>query len=274
MPIPILTYHSANVGGHDYASNDHVAFFQDLRLLHRMGLRIVDLRDVVKKRLGGEPDADGCVAISFDDGTDFDYFDLPHPLWGTQRSMLNIMKDFVREFGPDAQPELHATSFVIASPEARRDLDRTCLAGRNWFTDDWWPGAIASGLMSIANHSWDHVHPTLGMVAQREQKKGTFSAIDTYEDADAQIRKAMDYIMQRTEHKACRLFAYPYGECNDYLTTEYLPNFRDEHRVDAAFGTSAGGSSIPSGIWNLPRIVCGYHWKSSSDLAALLAPPG
>jgi peptidoglycan/xylan/chitin deacetylase (PgdA/CDA1 family) len=186
--------------------------------------------------------------------------------------MLNIMKDFVREFGPDAQPELHATSFVIASPEARRDLDRTCLAGRNWFTEDWWPLAIASGLMSIANHSWDHVHPTLGIVAQREQKKGTFTAIDTYEDADAQIRRATDYIMQRTEHKACPLFAYPYGECNDYLTTEYLPNFRDEHRIDAAFGTSAGGSSTPSGIWNLSRIVCGYHWKSGSDLAALLAP--
>jgi hypothetical protein len=226
----------------------------------------------MRKKLRGEPDIDGCVAMSFDDGTDFDYFDLPHPLWGTQRSMLNIMKDFVQEFGPDAQPGLHATSFVIASPEARRDLDRTCLAHRNWFTDDWWPAAIASGLMSIANHGWDHVHPTLEVVAQRDQKKGTFSAIETYEDADAQIRQATDYIMQKTEGKACRLFAYPYGESNDYLTTEYFPNFRDEHRVEAAFGATADGPSMPSGIWNLPRLVCGYHWKCSSELAALLAP--
>src|SRR6266480_4069826 len=152
MQVPVLAYHAARVSGDDYALNDHVAFFHDLRLLHRMGIRVVDLGNVVSRLHFGDLDTDGCVAITFDDGTDFDYFDLPHPVWGTQRSMFNIMKDFVREFGPDAQPDLHATSFVIASPTARKELDRTCLVGRDWYTDDWWPAAIASGLMSIANH--------------------------------------------------------------------------------------------------------------------------
>ncbi len=270
MQIPVLTYHAARIGGDDYALNHHVAFFEDLRLLHNMGLRVADLNRVVRRLRAGDSTIGGDVAITFDDGTDFDYFDLPHPTWGTQRSMLNIMKDFIKEFGANAQPDLHATSFVIASPKARRELDRTCLIGRDWYTDDWWPEAIASGLMSIANHSWDHLHPTLEVVAQRQQKKGTFGVVDTYEDADAQIRQATDYLMCKTENRASRLFAYPYGESTEYLTTEYLPNFEAEHRLEGAFTTSAAVLTASVSIWELPRFVCGQHWKCSEDLAAIL----
>ena len=47
MRVPILTYHSNNISGNDYASNDHVALAADLRLIHDRGLRIVPLARVV-----------------------------------------------------------------------------------------------------------------------------------------------------------------------------------------------------------------------------------
>jgi Polysaccharide deacetylase len=269
--VPVLTYHGANVGGNDYASNDHLAFFDDLRLLHREGFRIIRLDSIVATLRHGGRDLSGTVGISMDDGTAFDYHDLPHPLWGVQRSMLNIMKDFVDEFGPQAQPELHATSFVIASPDARRELDTHCLVGRDWYTDDWWPDAIASGLMSIANHSWDHNHPAVGVVAQRNQEKGTFSVIDTFEEADAQIRQAAEYLSRKTAGKASRLFAYPYGQFNSYLTDEYLPRFGAQNGIEAAFTVVPDMISETSGRWTLPRLVCGDAWKNSDELCALLA---
>jgi hypothetical protein len=271
MAIPVLTYHSARISGNDYESNDHVAFREDLRLLHGMGFMIAELSDIVKRlRSGAEVRRDE-IAITLDDGVDFDFLDLPHPTWGNQRSMLNIMRDFIEEFGPDAQPHMHATSFVIASPSARREIDRTCLVNRDWYTDNWWPAAIDSGLMAIANHSWDHLHPALEIVAQRGQKKGSFTAVDTYADADAQIRQATDYLMSKTGNRACPLFAYPYGEMNDYLTNDYLPKFQSEHRLLAAFTAAPPQPPQVESIWALPRFVFGHHWTSRDGLAALLA---
>jgi peptidoglycan/xylan/chitin deacetylase (PgdA/CDA1 family) len=271
MAIPILTYHSARISGNDYGSNDHVAFREDLRLLDSMGLEISELSDIVKRLRSGDDTPRGQVAITFDDGTDFDFLDLPHPTWGNQRSMLNIMRDFIEEFGPGAQPHLHATAFVIVSPAARKQIDRTCLANLDWYTDDWWAAAIDSGLMAIANHSWDHLHPSLEIVAQREQEKGSFAAIDTYADADAQIRQATDYLMYKTQNRACPLFAYPYGETNEYLTSEYFPNFESEHCLQAAFTAAPELPPKVESIWALPRLVFGHHWTSRDGLAAILA---
>lgn len=271
MKIPVLTYHSARVDGNDYETNDHVAFAHDLRLLHGLGLKVGILAEIVKQLGAGDASIADRVAISFDDGTDFDYRDLPHPKWGWQRSMFNIMQDFRSEFGPDAQPDLHATSFVVVSPEARQQMDKTCLAGRNWYSDDWWAPAAASGLMAVANHSWDHTHPTLTVVAQQDQKKGRFDVIDNYTDADAQIRQATEFLAKRTGNQACRLFAYPYGQYSDYLVREYLPKFMDEHQLDAAFTTVPDLLSESHNIWKLPRLVCGEHWKCSDDLATILS---
>ena len=47
MRVPVLTYHSNNVGGNDYANNDHVALAADLRRIRALGLRIVPLSLVV-----------------------------------------------------------------------------------------------------------------------------------------------------------------------------------------------------------------------------------
>ena len=271
MRLPVLTYHSAYISGQDYASNDHVAFHQDLRLVHRLGLRIVSLDAIVDKLRNGTDDLTGYVAFTMDDGTNFDYYDLPHPSWGVQRSMLNILKDFVAEFGADAQAELHATSFVIVSPGARRELDQTCLINRDWYTDEWWVEAISSGLMGIANHSWDHNHDSLRTVAQQHQNKGTFLNIGDYVDADAQIRRASDFLAAKTRGGASRLFAYPYGEVSDYLAQNYLPNHVGEHKLKAAFGTQQRTAASSNGIWCLPRLVFRDDWHSPDQLADILA---
>lgn len=268
--VPILTYHSAHISGNEYSSNDHVAFHHDIRLIHALGQRIISLDSLVDRILARDADLEGLVALTMDDATNFDYYDLPHPTWGAQRSMLNIMKDFVEEFGVTAQPNLHATSFVIASPDARRELDRTCLIDRNWYTDEWWLDAIDSGLMAIGNHSWDHNHPSLTTAAQSDQARGTFLNVDNYADADAQIRRASEFLANKTDGRASQLFAYPFGEVNGYLANSYLPKYRTEHKLRAAFATRQGPIVSQNAIWTLPRLVFRDDWSNPEELEAIL----
>lgn len=269
MRVPVLTYHSNNVSGNDYASNDHVALASDLRLIHRAGLRVVPLAQVVDVVLGDAPESsvEQAVALSFDDGSWFDWHDIDHPTCGPQRGFAGILHDFVAEAGVSAQ----ATSFVIASPDARTILDRTCLVGCGWWNDDWWREAQREGVIAIESHSWDHNHHTLPVTAQREQRKGTFRTIDSYSDADAEIRQASDWLDAHLAPHRTSLFAYPYGESNDYLVRDYLPRFQPEHRLRAAFGTEPQPIESNSDRWLLPRYVCGQHWSHSSDLERLLA---
>lgn len=268
MRVPVLTYHSNNISGNDYASNDHVALAEDLRLIHRKGLRIVPLARVVEVLLGEIPESEvaDAVAVSFDDGSWFDWHDLEHPSCGPQRGFAGILRDFVAETAAPA----HATSFLIVSPEARSTLDRTCLAGRGWWGDDWWGAAQREGLFAIESHSWDHNHHTLPVTAQRDQRKGTFHAIDSYADADAEIRQSVDWLDAFLAPHRASLFAYPYGESNDYLVREYLPRFTHEHRLRAAFDTEPGPVHAASERWRLPRYVCGQHWASPEDLVRVL----
>ncbi|MEO7757008.1 MAG: polysaccharide deacetylase family protein [Dokdonella sp.] len=268
MRVPVLTYHSNNISGNDYASNDHVALAQDLRLIHRHGLRIVPLARVVDVLLGETSPAtlERAIALSFDDGSWFDWHDIDHPGFGMQRSLAGVLRDFTAETGVC----VHATSFVIVSPDARSTLDDTCLAGRGWWTDDWWPAAQAEGLIAIESHSWDHNHHTLAVTAQREQRKGTFRTIDSHADADAEIRQASDWLDARLAPHRTSLFAYPYGDSNAYLVEEYLPRFAHEHRLRAAFSTEPAPVDTSSHRWQLPRYVCGQHWRSTDDLVRIL----
>ncbi len=269
MRVPVLTYHSNNVSGTDYARNDHVALAEDLRLIQRRGLRIVPLGRVVDVLLGEAAPStlDNAVGLSFDDGSWFDWHDLDHPTCGVQRGFAGILRDFAAETGA----EVHATSFVIVSPAARATLDRTCLIGRGWWGDDWWQAAQHEGLLAIESHSWDHNHHTLPDTAQREQRKGTFRTIETHAQADAEIRQAADWLDAHLAPHRASLFAYPYGESNDYLLEDYLPRFVHEHRLRAAFGTEAGPVHRASNRWYLPRYVCGLHWRSPDELARVLA---
>jgi peptidoglycan/xylan/chitin deacetylase (PgdA/CDA1 family) len=268
MRVPVLTYHSNNVAGNGYADNDHIALATDLRLIARLGLRIVPLATVVDVLLGEAPASavEQAVALSFDDGSWFDWHDIDHPAWGPQRGFAGVLRDFAAETGADA----HATSFVIVSPDARATLDRTCLAGRGWWDDAWWRPAQDEGLIAIESHSWDHNHDTLPS-STSAPRRGTFRTIDGWTDADAQIRRAADWLDRRLAPKRASLFAYPYGESNEYLLREYLPRHASEHRLRAAFGTSAEPVTRASARWNLPRCVCGQHWRSPGELERLLA---
>lgn len=274
--IPILTYHALRIESRDYHLNDHIALREDLRLLTALGWRIIPALEVV--RLLTEPSAawpEKCVAITLDDGTNFDYEDLLHPQFGQQRGMLNILRDFAADF-PGAQADLHATSFVIASKAARETMDRCCIVGRGWMSDHWWQPAVASGLMHIANHSWDHCHDSLAQIAQREQRKGTFVGIDNQSDADAQIKAAAAAIAKVAPNPGVELFAYPYGHANPYLLDQYLPQQAESASpfVQAAFSTEPGPVMRTSGRWWIPRYVCGHHWKSPEQLQAILREAG
>ena len=267
--VPVLTYHGLFAPGWDYHENDHVALEQDLALFGRMGLKVVPL-SVLAAHLFGKPDVrleqGRFVALSFDDGPDFDYLDYQHPDWGYLRSFRNLLLDQATLGWDGGIPR--ATSFVIASPQARAELDRSCIAGRNQWRDDWWREAADEGVLEIANHSWDHTHETLQSLAVNPEHRGVFDRIREFDSADAEILEAEKYIRKITGKRSVPLFAYPYGESNDFLVNEYFPARSEWFR--AAFTTSGEHLNKGSRRWELPRYVCGEHWKSPEDLIKIL----
>ena len=270
MRVPVLTYHGNNIDGNDYMGNDHVAFAADLRLIDDLGLRIVPLQRVVDALLGRhDEDLHNCVALTCDDGTDFDFVDINHPTDGMQRSLYNCLRDFRDLRGTDAQPDLHLTSFVIADPAARQLMDETCMVGRGWMNDGWWREVEASGLIAIENHSWDHNHPCLPSPGPLGLKRGDFHAITTAEQADFEITQAQDFIEAQIGRRP-RLFCHPFGHLNAYLHGEWLPHCGPKIGLDAAFGDGAMPVQEKSDRWNLPRYICGWHWKTPDELRALI----
>ncbi|MEP6483101.1 MAG: polysaccharide deacetylase family protein [Rudaea sp.] len=271
MRVPVLTYHAVNIAGNDYATNDHVAFAHDLRLIAAMGWRVVPLTWVVDALLGSNHrDLDKCVALSCDDGSAFDFFDLDHPEHGPQRSLFNCMNDFAAEFGTPSTSNLHLTCFVIASKAARDHIDRECLVGRDWMNDRWWLTALESGRIGIENHSFDHNHDAIPLPGIGSMQRGSFFTVDNKERADAEIGEAARLIDERIHPHRTTLFCYPYGNVSDYLSTEYFPRFGSSHHVRAAFGDGAKPITQTSNRWNLPRYICGWHWKSPEQLEAIL----
>jgi hypothetical protein len=271
MRIPVLTYHALNIAGNDYASNDHVAFAADLRLIDDLGLRIVPLHWVVDGLLGqGERALEGCVALTSDDGSVLDFHDVEHPTHGPQRSLYNALLDFARERGDQVQPDLHLTCFVIASAEAREHLDRNCLDGRGWMSDRWWRQALATGRIAIENHSWDHNHAAIPLPGIGGMQRGSFHPVDNRERADAEIAAAAHAIDAVIAPQRTSLFCYPFSQTNDYLCREYFAQYETVHGMRAAFGDGATPVTPSSDRWNLPRYICGHHWKSPDQLRAIL----
>ncbi len=272
MRVPILTYHAVNIAGNDYADNDHVAFATDLRLIDDLGLRVVPLHWVVEQILGqtGRGDLSNCVALSCDDGSDFDFFDLDHPEHGMQRSLFNCLRDFRIERSADAQPTLHLSAFVIASADARQRMDEARLFGRDWIRDCWWRAANASGLMAIENHSFDHNHPCLDEPGPDHMARGSFMEVNNAQRAEAEISVAQQILGDHLAPRAPSLFCYPFGHVPEYLRTEWLPENGPGIGLKAAFGDGAEPAHEASDIWNLPRYICGWHWKSPQELQAIL----
>ena len=271
MRVPVLTYHGVNIAGNDYRGNDHVAFAADLALIQRLGLRIVPLWQVVENALGlAAHDINRAVALSCDDGSDFDYHDLDHPTHGRQRSFYDALLDFCAAYGRDAQPRLHLTSFVIADPAARAQMDRTCLVGRGWMSEAWWRAAQASGLMAIENHSWDHNHPCLPDPGPHGLVRGDFHAVADEAQAEHEIAQAQAWLGQRLAPHRPSLFCYPFGHVNDFLRRDWLPRRGAAVGLCAAFGDGAEPVTADADRWNLPRYICGWHWKSPAELEAIL----
>lgn len=275
MKALVLAYHSHNIRGSTYEANDHVALASDLVTITHAGARIVPLSRIVQAMEDGtlEGGDDVVVGLTFDDGPIFDVDDFVHPQFGAQRSFLSVMSDFQLQWGREAQAQMSATSFVIASPLARRAMEGAEECGytfmQGWLSDAWWARAADSGIFEIGNHSWDHVHSAPESIATRSQARGNFELVDNYDDADREIRSASEYINAIVGGR-CNMFAFPFGHANKYLVSTYLPEYPHEHRMRAAFGT--GGRCVQPGdsIWNVPRIVCGHHWKSPAELRELI----
>jgi predicted O-methyltransferase YrrM len=271
MRIPILTYQPMYIHGNTYETNHLVALRADLERVTDAGFRIRPLAALVDAWRDGRADelAENVVAITCDDSGDFATRELTHPVAGAQPSVIGILRDFARE-RPGAQPELHVTSFEIVSPQARAVLDRTCLAGRDWYGEGAWTEALASGLMHVANHSWDHNHDTLPDELAVARERGTFIAIDDERLADHEVRQAVEYQRSRAPNPGCSLFAYPYGAAHDFVVHQYMPRHGEDLGLRAAFSGRAGVWRANASPWNVPRFICTRDWTSPDGLQAIL----
>lgn len=269
----VLTYHSANVNGRDYANNDHLALAADLRTIAASGWRFATLDQVLAQVLEAPDEgADTClVALTCDDGLTLDAEDFDHPAHGPQRSFTGILADFCATLPPAAPcGRPHLSSFVIASPDARAQFDRKDFLSLNLWHDHWWPLAQASGLMDIESHSWDHNHPSIDPTVQKANQRGDFFCIDTAEECAAEIAQASHYIARRTG-RTPRHFAYPWGQASDYLRRTWLPQHGPALGLRAAWSCEPRAVTRSDERWFLPRFVCGQDWRAPAELEALLA---
>jgi hypothetical protein len=265
--IPILTYHGNGINGRTYETNDLLALQADLQLLSKLGWQVISIDQLLDWMDGQITDeaVEKAVVLTCDDGTWFDYHDLNHPHHGPQQSLFTTL---VRHQQASGQP-VHMTNFVIVSPEARVILDQRCLVGRGWWGDDWWQAAEDSGLMSIANHSWDHNH---GVLDNNNINDDSFRDINDWHSCDRQIRQAQDFLRQKLggEYR-CHWFAYPYGNYSEYLRHQYLPEHGQQIGLRAAFTTDDAYVSKNTERWAIPRFVCNHHWQSTAGLEQILS---
>jgi SAM-dependent methyltransferase len=268
--VPILAYQSMKIDGTDYADNHHVALRADLKTIAERGFSIQPLRTVVDTWLRGDDEAlDRTVALAIDGATDFDFRALPHPRLGTQESVLDILRHCANQ-GDGREDPPHITSFAVVSPQARAALDASCMVGKGWWSDAWWPDALASGLMHIGNYSWDHNHDALPASLRECEPCGSFEPIDSPGPADREIRRAADFLGRTAPNPGAGLFAYPYGEANAFLAREYFPAFGESLGIVAAFTGRSGFLERRTDRWQIPRFLCGRDWASSGELQALL----
>jgi peptidoglycan/xylan/chitin deacetylase (PgdA/CDA1 family) len=266
----VLTFHSHNIAGNDYATNDHVALDATLAHLARAGVPVLRLLDVAKRlragRLESLPARFAC--ITFDDGTDYDWRDLAHPQHGAQRSMHAILRAHSRRLlGLVWQRRAHATSFVIASPLARAEISAAALGDRGLMSDGWWRAAQRSGLMDIGTHGWNHVHPAASEMQAQPALIERFDRVETPGEAALQVDRAFDAIHATAGGDAGRVFAYPYGQVSEYLATRHLPAQR---HIVAAVSVEPAPVHAGSDPWRIPRYVCGHDWKDEAGLDAIL----
>lgn len=265
----VLAYHSQNVTGNTYETSDRLSFAADLALLRELGCTVVSAMHLVKclraRAFRSLPAK--CVVLTMDDGPLSDFCETSNPPHAGQDSMLTSLRKQHRKVLGFAltRPPFVATAFAIASPQARKRL--SAATNMPWFTDSWWLAAQRSGYLDIGTHSWNHVHPELEEMASQPHLKAAFHKVDSIDEADRQIVHASRSVRAITRNEAAGLFAYPYGRTNDFLVRDYLPR---QNEVIGAFTTEPKPVTESTGIWEIPRFVCGDNWKSRENLRALL----
>ena len=268
--VYVLTYHSQNIAGQTYASNNHIAFARDLLLLQELGLEVISALEMANAMRRGlfASLPERCVVITMDDGPLFDFENTQAPPYGEQESMLNILRRQHRKvLGLHlSRARCKATAFVIASGSAREQI-AISMGNRDWMTGSWWRCAQQTGYLDIGSHSWDHVHPAVAEMADHPELVEAFHRIDSHAEAERQIAQASRDVQAVTRSDAARLFAYPYGQTNAFLVREYLPR---QKAVIAAFTTQPEPVTRNTGIWEIPRFVCGRDWQSEDQLRGLL----
>ncbi|MCF6225812.1 MAG: polysaccharide deacetylase family protein [Xanthomonadales bacterium] len=263
MTTLVLTYHSCNISGNDYSCNDHIALEQDLKTIYAQGFQVISLADAVAAGLSGR--SGSFVALTFDDGPIFDFEDFIHPQYGHQKSFTRILQ----EFNTQTDATATASSFVIASPIGRKQMDQKDYGERDWWHDRWWKPAIESGQLTIENHSWDHNHRAIDPSAHKYNQRGGFEDINTEAECELEIRKSSEYIRSVTA-RTPKFFAYPWGQSSDYLRSIYLPKIGPEIGLDAAFSIVPKAITPDCNRWFLPRFVCGDNWQSANGLKSIL----
>ena len=267
--VLVLAYHSHNVSGQDYASNDQVAFAEDLRQLTVNGYSLVSLSDVADMLDRHVELPARAVALTCDDGPETDFHGVADPRFGLLPGLAAIL-DQQRRQGRFSVGFAPLTAFVIADPEARREMEQVCLDGRPWLGQSWWQGALTSGLIQIGNHGWDHRHPQLARYRQLSDAAAGFAAVRDRDAADFQIAQACAYLGHHAPGPGLVSFAYPFGHADDYLSESYLPEHGPGLGLRAAYTTEPEAVHRGSYRWRLPRFVCGAHWRSPEEFAALL----
>ena len=121
--------------------------------------------------------------------------------------------------------------------------------------------------MTIANHSWDHLHPVLEAVVTANAQRGRFDTIACAQDAEREIGDAQRYLAERLGEHASTLFAYPYGGLNDFLVHDYFPA---QDLITAAFGVGGRYVDKDCSRWAIPRFTCQEHWQTPTALRELL----
>jgi len=266
----ILSFHSHNISGNGYASNDHVALDRALARLAELRIPVLRLLDVARALRSGRFDSlpDRFSCITFDDGSDYDWLDLDFPGHGPQRAMYTILRAHSRSLlGLMWIRRARATSFVIASREARREIAQQALGDGRLMSDSWWRAAQRSGLMDIGTHGWNHVHPAVSEIAAQPQLHERFDRIDSAEDARLQVDRAFEEIHRKAGGAAGRLFAYPYGQVSEFLAVRHLPA---QDRIVAAVTTEPKPVQAGSDPWRIPRYMCGPDWSDEAGLDSLL----
>ena len=183
-----------------------------------------------------------------------------------RRRFCRIDTCFQRE-RPGRQPALSLTSFVIASPSARRQIDVGAMGGRA-LNDDRWQAANASGLMPIESHGWDFtITPPCRRWCSASSAVAIFWRLIPSPSATC-MRAAANFIESRAGRRPS-LFAYHGRRRRTTCAIATCPPSPSRFGTIAAFGGQSDYLTRDSDRWYLPRFVFGPDWNSRDSLLAL-----